>query len=60
MKNLEGFSVRMKCGPFLTLGTWFFLIRLHQRQIALTKKFRNTCFLQQLILVLVATLVEIA
>ena len=47
MKNLKGFPVRMKCGPFLTLETWFFLIRLHQRQIALSKKFRNACFLNE-------------
>ena len=47
MKNLKGFSVGMKCGPFLALETWFFLIQLHQRQIALSKKFRNACFLNE-------------
>ena len=47
MKNLKGFSVGMKCGPFLALETWFFLIQFHQRQIALTKKFRNACFLNE-------------
>ena len=47
LKNWKGFPVRMKCGPFLTLETWFFLIRLHQRQIALSKKFRNACFLNE-------------
>ena len=38
MKNLEGFSVRMKCGPFLTLETWFFAVSVTPKTNCADKK----------------------